>query len=120
MPGEKVTSKTGGSWSYRFSNNSVDTEADKSLPLKIRQEGQSSDCFYVASDDSARKVKGKQSAEHIRDITGTAVNIAAQSRGDLVKEGLVLYRLDEQYITCHGWRLYVTYHPLALASSAGS
>lgn len=108
-----------GLWFYRFSKNSVSTEADKSQPLKIRQEAQSSDYFYVASDDSARKVKDKQSAEHIRDITGTAVNIAAQSKGDLVKEGLVLYRLDEKYITCHGWRLYVTYHPLAVAVSSG-
>lgn len=106
-------------WIYRFSKNSVNTEADKSLLLKIRQEAQSCWYFYTESDDNSRKVKDKSSAEHIRDFTGTAVNIAATTEGDLEKK-VVLYRLDEKYITGHGWRLYVTYHPLALAVSAGS
>ncbi len=106
-------------WAYRFSKNSVNTEADKSLPLKIRQEAQSCWCFYTGTDDNPRKVKDKESAEHIHDIAGTAVNIAATTKGDLEKN-VVLYRLDEKYITGHGWRLYVTYHPLGLAVSAGS
>ena len=107
-----------GSWYYSYSKNSVNTEADKSLPLKIRQESQSCNYFYVGSDDNPQKVKDKASAEHIRDYTGTAVDIAATSKNDLVKN-VLLYRLDEKYITCHGWRLYVTYHPLGLAVSSG-
>ena len=108
-----------GIWVYYRNDNSVNTGGDKSLPLKIRQQAQSCYYFYTGSDDSPQKVKDKESAEHVRDFTGTAVNIAATSHDDLVKN-VVLYRLDNKYVACHGWRLYVTYHPLALAVSAGS
>lgn len=108
-----------GGWVYRFSKNSVNTGGDKSLRLKICQQARSCYYFYTGSDDNTQKVKDQESVEHIRDITGTAVNIAATSHDDLVKN-VVLYRLDEKYVTGHGWRLYVTYHPLALAVSAGS
>ena len=110
----------GGGWDWRLYVNDVKTGGDKSLPLKIRQQAQSCYYFYTESNDNPQKVKDKESVEHVRDITGTAVNIAATSQNDLVKENVVLYRLDEKYVACHGWRLYVTYHPLALASSAGS
>jgi len=110
----------GGGWDWRLCVNDVNAGGDKSLPLKIRQQAQSCYYFYTGSNDSPQKVKDAESVEHIRDITGTAVNIAATSQDDLVKENVVLYRLDEKYVVGHGWRLYVTYHPLALAVSVGS